>query len=441
MPAQPPREVDDDRRGDPPDPVPLPVDLVIGALRAFPFDHCRPVVGGIEHEVEPAPRTTAPLRSGWGRSRGRAGRSPSTGVISKPECGAIDVARADHAARRAGGCPAPPMPRAAPPRPASRPDRCLPPGKAIWPGMRAHVGGAVEQQDAGRRARSVMATSTAAGRKSVDAFEPLVAEQLGRLAVRGPPRTAPARRGRTARSCRHQREGRALAGARDRSSPCERDFDQLRIGAAVEPRLGAVAHGQSRSRASRDRRATRIGWSGPAMTRSSVLSRKASASPSRLARRSAMKAASSTSIASFSCGVTSQCWPSASRSSSEAKARTIAGRVISPPSWNQRPSAAIRIWLSPVRVGRPALDRRQLARRDQLGDLGERQRGEFGGRLVGHRRIAMPDRLSAAPRPQHALSGQHAPGCRSAPAGGAGSHGPGSRQPPVCAAEKPQKRP
>src|SRR5690349_18804855 len=49
-PAQPARDIDEDCRGDPPDLVVLPGDLVIGARRTVPVDPLLFLIGRIEHE-------------------------------------------------------------------------------------------------------------------------------------------------------------------------------------------------------------------------------------------------------------------------------------------------------------------------------------------------------------------------------------------------------
>ena len=51
-PLQPARQIDDHRRGRPPDPASVPVDLVIVALAALEQGAARLLVGGVEQEVE-----------------------------------------------------------------------------------------------------------------------------------------------------------------------------------------------------------------------------------------------------------------------------------------------------------------------------------------------------------------------------------------------------
>ena len=76
-------------------------------------------------------------------------------------------------------------------------------------------------------------------------------------------------------------------------------------------------------------------------------------------------------MSSFSTGVTSTKPPSGSRRRMVENSRTIAGRPIGLPSWNQVPSRAIRISLSPQWVGCHFSTGGSLLLLGQPGDVGE----------------------------------------------------------------------
>ena len=99
----------------------------------------------------------------------------------------------------------------------------------------------------------------------------------------------------------------------------------------------------------------------------------------------ARKAVASTSMVSFSTGVTSTWLPSGSRRSTEANRRTIAGRPIGWPSWI--PAAVARDAHSRMAamLGIPAVDRRRAATRlDRRGERGEAQAGIDRWARFGH---------------------------------------------------------
>ena len=99
---------------------------------------------------------------------------------------------------------------------------------------------------------------------------------------------------------------------------------------------------------------TRIGWSGPAVTTSSMLVRndKIWWRPSPVQSSStATKGASSTSMRPRSAGVCSHQLPSSSRRSTLAKRQTSSLRLIGVPRYSQVPSRLIRNGRSPHSVG------------------------------------------------------------------------------------------
>ena len=200
----------------------------------------------------------------------------------------------------------------------------------------------------------------------------------------------------------------------------------------------------------------RSGWSGPAITSVSLCSRRKamrrpSPSPSVVAS-TARKGASSTAIDSFSTGVTRTKLPSGSRRRMVENSRTSAGRPIGVPWWNQVPSAAIRMSLSPQCSGchcstggsRWPATRRAISSSDRRAGSGGC--GRIGVAIAVDLGRQWPDLKPARPQAAQAVrAADRTAGASQPPPAGARnssrarSTGPGSCHCPVSRAEKPQR--
>ena len=268
-PLQPPRQVDDHRRGRSPDPPTLPVDLVIVALAALQQRAPRDAGWRDRAEMRAEPRTSRRLRAHAGASGRSGGMTPTTGVITKAGDRAVAFDRARSHRRPGDRARAPPGLRARRRRPGPRRDRA---------GRRGRRSARRACASRSRRTvritpgsgRSVMAISTAAGVASVAAIRGRSPSSGGSAAAGT---SAARRRSASAHFGVVQREEGAVAPDAGRVVAVgERQLGKLVIDRPRELGLEPVADEDAGGRAMPS--STNLsGWSGPRIT-GSPLSRR-----------------------------------------------------------------------------------------------------------------------------------------------------------------------